>query len=131
MADESSSIQNSNKQDISEREKRLLEREQLLIERKAKQEAFRISLNERERCVKFDENGFAGANLEQDWERLWDAQTILNRNKRLTSCELDERELKLEIKKQKLKRLAGLMQANQNNIDRGIYYPNCRHCGRC
>jgi hypothetical protein len=130
MADESSSIQNSYKQDIIEREKRLFEREQLLIERKAKQEAFQISLNERERSVMFDENGFAGANLEQDWERLWDAQTILNRNKRLTSCELDERELKLEIKKQKLKRSAGLMHANQNNIDRGIYYPNCRHCGR-
>ena len=131
MANESSSIQNSNKQDISEREKKLLEREQLLIERKAKQEAFQISLNEREKSVMFDENGFAGANLEQDWQILWDAQTILNRNKRLSSLELDERELKLEIKKQKLKRLSGLMQANQNNIDRGIYYPNCRHCGRC
>lgn len=131
MANESSSIQNSNKQDISEREKKLLEREQLLIERKAKQEAFQISLNEREKSVMFDENGFAGANLEQDWQILWDAQTILNRNKRLSSCELDERELKFEIKKQKLKRLSGLMQANQNNIDRGIYYPNCRHCGRC
>lgn len=131
MANESSSIQNSNKQDISEREKKLLEREQLLIERKAKQEAFQISLNEREKSVMFDENGFAGANLEQDWQILWDAQTILNRNKRLSSLELDERELKLEIKKQKLKRLSGLMQANQNNIDKGIYYPNCRHCGRC
>ena len=131
MANESSSIQNSNKQDISEREKKLLEREQLLIERKAKQEAFQISLNEREKSVMFDENGFAGANLEQDWQILWDAQTILNRNKRLSSCELDEREMKFEIKKQKLKRLSGLMQVNQNNIDRGIYYPNCRHCGRC
>ena len=131
MANESSFIQNRNKQDISEREKRLFEREQLLIERKAKQEAFRISLDERERSVMFDENGFAGANLEQDWGRLVDEESKLNKNKRLSSWEIDEREQKLQNKKQKLKQLAGHMQAHQNDIDRGIYYPSCRYCGRC
>ena len=131
MANDSSSIQNSNKQDISEREKRLIERQQLLIDRKAKQEAFRILLNEREKSVMFDENGFASANLEQDWDRLVDEEIKLNKNKNLLNWELDEREQKLEEKKQKLKQLAGHLQAHQNEIDRGIYYPSCRHCGRC
>jgi len=127
MTQDSSSIQN----DITEREKRIVEREQLLIDRQAKQEAFGILLNERERSVSFDENGFASANLEQDWDSLWEAKTKLNRNKDLSSWELDEREQKLEQKKQKLKQLAGHLQAHQNEIDRGIYYPSCRHCGRC
>jgi hypothetical protein len=127
MTQDSSSIQN----DLTEREKRLLEREQLLIERKAKQEAFRISLNERERSVSFDENGFARANLAQDWDSLVDEEAKLNRNKNLSSSELDEREQKLEQKKQKLKQLAGHLEAHQKDIDRGIYYPSCRYCGRC
>ena len=127
MTQDSSSIQN----DLTERERRIVEREQLLIERKAKQEAFRILLNEREKSVSFDENGFASQNLEQDWDTLWEAKTKLNRNKDLSSWELDEREHKLEKKKQKLKQLAGHLQAHQKDIDRGIYYPSCRHCGRC
>jgi hypothetical protein len=127
MTQDSSSIQH----DLTERERRIVEREQLLIERKAKQEAFRILLNEREKSVSFDENGFASANLEQDWDRLWEAESKLNRNKNLSSCELDEREHKLEKKKQKLKQLTGHLQAHQKDIDRGIYYPSCRHCGRC
>ncbi len=127
MAQDSSSIQN----DLTEREKRIVEREQLLIERKAKQEAFRILLNEREKSVSFDENGFASQNLEQDWDTLWEAEIKLSRNKNLSSWELDEREHKLEQKKQKIKQLAGHLHAHQKDIDRGIYYPSCRHCGRC
>jgi hypothetical protein len=123
----SSSIQN----DLTERERRIVEREQLLLERKAKQEAFQILLNERERSVSFDENGFASANLEQDWDRLVDEEAKLSRNKNLSSWEIDERERKLEKKKQKLKQLEGHLQAHQKDIDRGIYYPSCRHCGRC
>ena len=127
MSQYNSSIQT----DITEREKRIVEREQLLIDRQANQEAFRISLNEREKSLIFDENGFAGANLEQEWDRIVDEQVKQNQNKRLSSSELDEREQKLEEKKQKLKQLSGHLQAHQNAIDRGMFYPSCRHCGRC
>jgi hypothetical protein len=81
------------------------------------------AMDEREKVLYRRENSFELANLEQDWDRLVDAETKLRRMEALTSFELDEREAKLERKIHKLEQLEALLQIRQNDIDRGIFYP--------
>lgn len=116
--------------DLNDREQKLIEREQILRERQAKQDTYRKMLDEKEQELKRRENSFEKANLESEWGSLVDAQAKLYQTQRLTSSELDERELKLETKKQKVKRMIRLLQAQQDDINRGIFYPSCYHCGR-
>ena len=79
-------------------------------------------MNEREKYMAWRENSFELQNLEQEWDRLVDAETKLRRMEALTSFELDEREAKLERKTHKLEQLEALLQIRQNDIDRGIFY---------
>jgi hypothetical protein len=130
MTKEVSAVEIDLKQNLLEREQRLVEKEKLLTERQAKQDTYRKMLDEKEQELKRRENSFEKANLESEWGSLVDAQAKLYQTERLTSSALDERELKLEIKKQKVKRIIGLLQAQQDDINRGIFYPSCYHCGR-
>ena len=130
MTQETSSMPIDLKHHLLEREQRLVEREKLLTERQAKQDTYRKMLDEKEQELKRRENSFEKANLESEWGSLVEAQAKLYRTQRLTSSALDERELKLEIKKQKVKRIIGLLQAQKDDINRGIFYPSCYHCGR-
>ena len=130
MTNETSSMPIDLEPHLLEREQRLSEREKLLTERQAKQDMYRKMLDEKEQELKRRENSFEKANLESEWGSLVEAQAKLYRTQRLTSSALDERELKLEIKKQKVKRIIGLLQAQQDDINRGIFYPSCYHCGR-
>jgi len=116
--------------DLNEREQRLIERERLLTERQAKQDIYRKMIDEKEQELKRRENSFEKENLESEWESLGDAQVKLYQTQRLTSSILDEREFKFKIKKQKVKQMIGLLQRQQDDINRGIFYPSCYHCGR-
>ena len=130
MTQETSSMPIDLKQHLLEREQRLVERETILTERQAKQDTYRKMLDEKQKELERRENSFEKANLESEWGSAVDARAKLYQTERLTSSALDERELKLEIKKQKVKRILGLLQVQQDDINRGIFYPSCYHCGR-
>ena len=101
---------------IEERERILAERAKALDEREK-------AMNEREKDLTWRENSFELANLEQEWGDVADAQAKIHRIGALTSFALDEREAKLERKHQKLTQWEALIQARQNDIDKGIFYP--------
>jgi hypothetical protein len=102
--------------DIEERERLLSERAKALTERE------RV-MDERDEALYRRENSFELQSLEGEWGNVVDIQAKLRRMKALTSFELDEKEAKLERKHQTLKQWEALLQARQNDINRGIFYP--------
>jgi hypothetical protein len=102
--------------DIEERERLLAERAKALTERE------RV-MDEREKALYRRENSFELQSLEGEWDNVVEIQATLRRMKASTSFELDEKEAKLERKSQTLKQWEALIQARQNDIDRGIFYP--------
>lgn len=102
--------------DIEERERLLAERAKALTERE------RV-MDEREKALYRRENSFELQSLEGEWDNVVEIQAKLRRMKASTSFELDEKEAKLERKSQTLKQWEALIQARQNDIDRGIFYP--------
>ncbi len=109
---------------MSSTSKNIEERERLLAERTKALDERERAMDEREEALYRRENSFELQSLEGEWDTLVEIQAKLRRMKALTSFELDEKEAKLERKHQTLKQWEALIQARQNDIDRGIFYPS-------
>jgi uncharacterized protein (DUF3084 family) len=110
--------------ELCEREQSLVDRERALTDRIK-------AIDDREKEVARRENSF-----DQEWAELVDEQAeFYKTGPGLTTLAITEKKQKLQLKKEQLKRLQGLLKAWERDLRLGIVYPcytnpyTCKYCG--
>jgi len=117
-------------QDLLDREKRLQERERLLLENEAELDKYQKILEEREQGLNVWEKEFDREDLDQQWEQLEEDQDKANQTEfGMRSLALDEKEKKLRLKKQQMKNLQQSIQAQRDDHNNHSHFGSCCYCG--
>jgi hypothetical protein len=121
---------------IEEREAALQGRERLLAEREAALDQKTKENDEREKDLRKRENSFDRANLDQEWAELVDEQAkFYKTGPGMTCLAIAEKQERLAMKKQQLKRLQSHLRAWERDLRLGVVYPcytptfRCKYCG--
>ena len=131
MTKEASTIPKEMEQDLSEREKMILEREQRLLESEAELDKSQKILEEREQGLIVWEKEFDRGDLDLEWEQIEEDQEKANQTEiGLRSLALDEKEKKLRLKKQQMKNLVASIQARRDDHNNDSHFRSCLNCGR-